>query len=407
MSVRNRILLVITGGIAAYKCLDLIRRLRESSFAVRVVLTKGAQEFITPLSASALSGEKVYTELFSPDDEAAMGHIQLSRNADLVLVAPATADFMAKMAHGIASDLASTLMLATDKPVMIAPAMNVHMWHHPATQRNLAQLQQDGIRILAPETGTMACGECGEGRLAEVSSIVHAVEQHFSTANAATLQGKHVLITSGPTHEPIDPVRVLANRSSGKQGHALARAAHKAGARVTLVTGPVALPDPEGIAVIHVETAQEMFNAVEKSLPADVAIFAAAVADWRMETASSAKIKKNQGKPPLLRMVENPDILASVSQHSAHRPALVIGFAAETENVLDNAQRKKERKGCDWILANDVSHTSGVFGGAENSVLFLHGTEYETWPKQSKDAVSNKVISKIAEFFSLNGIIST
>jgi phosphopantothenoylcysteine decarboxylase/phosphopantothenate--cysteine ligase len=408
MSHSSRILLVIGGGIAAYKSLDLIRRLRDENITVRVVLTQAAQQFITPLAAAALSGEKVFTDLFAAEDEAAMGHIQLSRNADLIVVAPATADLMARMAQGHASDLASTVLLATDKPVLIVPAMNVRMWNHPATRRNLAILKADGIGVVGPEEGSMACGEFGPGRMAGMSAVVSAVKEALSPASALRpLAGLKVLITSGPTHEPIDPVRVLANRSSGKQGHAIAEAALKAGAEVVLVSGPVSISDPVGADVVHVETARQMLAAVEAHLPADVVICAAAVADWRVADEQSHKIKKTDGAPPVLEMVENPDILATVSRKTSGRPGLVIGFAAETEDVLHNARQKRERKGCDWIVANGVSPESGVFGGDSNQVYFVSAADTEILRMQPKQEVARLLIMKIAKHLSTIGTIST
>jgi len=359
----KRILLVIGGGIAAYKSLDLIRRLRERGASVRCVLTAAAQHFITPLAASALAGEPVFTDLFDPKSELDVGQIRLARDGDLIIVAPATADLMAKMAGGHADDLASAVLLATDKPVLLAPAMNPHMWAHPATRRNLAQLAADGIATVGPNAGEMAeRGEAGTGRMAEPLEIVAAAAAMLEPA-PGPLAGKRVLITSGPTHEPIDPVRYIANRSSGKQGHAIARAAADAGAAVTLVSGPVNVPDPPGVDIMHVESARDMLAAVERALPADIAIFAAAVADWRVAQASGQKLKKEAGGVPRLAFTENPDILATVAHLKAKRPPLVIGFAAETERVVEHAKAKLKRKGCDWILANDVSAESGVMGG--------------------------------------------
>ena len=390
----KRILLILTGGIAAYKGLDLIRRLRERGAPVTPVLTRAAEQFVTPLAVSALSGEKVYRDLFDLTDEAEMGHIQLSRSADLILVAPATADIMAKMAQGRADDLASTLLLATDTPVMIAPAMNVRMWDHPATQRNLARLQADGVAVVGPEDGDMACGEFGPGRMSEPLDIVAAVEGHFGPKSLA---GKHVLITSGPTHEPIDPVRYIANRSSGTQGTAIARALLGMGADVTFVTGPADAPPPIGARVVRVETALEMKEAVEAALPADVAIFAAAVADWRVATGSDTKLKKQAGTLPTLHFAENPDILAEVAQLKTGRPGLVIGFAAETDDVVANATAKRARKGCDWIVANDVSPGTGIMGGSENAVTLISDAGATPWPRMVKDKVAQELARQIAE----------
>jgi phosphopantothenoylcysteine decarboxylase / phosphopantothenate---cysteine ligase len=398
MSLSPRVLLLIGGGIGAYKSLDLIRRLRDHGYSVRVIMTRAAQEFITPLSAAALSSDKVFTDLFEADEEAAMGHIQLSRQSDIVVVAPATADLMAKMAHGLASDLASTALLATNKPVLIAPAMNVRMWIHPATRRNLDLLLADGIAVVGPEEGSMACGEYGLGRMAEPDAIVEAVkaclEQHIMPR---PLKGLKIVVTSGPTHEPIDPVRVLANRSSGKQGHAVAEAAAKAGADVVLVSGPVALPDPAGVEVKKVQTAREMMAAVESALPADVVICAAAVADWRVADEQKHKMKKKGNNPFVLQLVENPDILARISQLEKDRPKLVIGFAAETENVLYNAIEKRKRKRCDWIVANDVSEESGTFGGDDNQAYFVSEMDTEILKLQPKKEVARLLIEKIAK----------
>ncbi len=393
MLAGKRILLIIGGGIAAYKSLDLIRRLRERGAAVTPVLTRAAAEFVTPLSISALAGQKVFTELFDLTDEAEMGHIQLSRSADLIVVAPATADLLAKMAQGRADDLASTLLLATDTEVLAAPAMNVRMWRHPATQRNLEVLRGDGLREVGPNEGDMACGEYGPGRMAEPLEIVAAVEACFT---AGPLTGRHVLVTSGPTHEPIDPVRYIANRSSGAQGTALAAALRDLGARVTFVTGPASVPPPSGVTVVPVETAREMLSAVEAALPADAAIFAAAVADWRVANAGSSKMKKGAGGLQL-DFAENPDILATVSAMGAGRPALVVGFAAETDDVLAHATAKRLRKGCDWIVANDVSPATGIMGGRENAVTLITAEGAEDWPRMSKQAVAEKLAARIAK----------
>jgi len=394
MLTGKRILLIIGGGISAFKTLDLIRKLRERGAAVTPVLTGAATEFVTPLSVAALSGSKVYGELFDLTDEAEMGHIQLSRSADLVLVAPATADLMAKMAHGLANDLASTLLLATDTPVLVAPAMNVRMWGHAASQRNIATLADDGVAFVGPTEGDMACGEFGLGRMAEPLEIVAAVEAKLSDG---PLKGKRVLITSGPTHEPIDPVRYIANRSSGAQGTALANALSALGADVVFVTGPADVAPPSGVEVIAVQTAEQMLEAVQTALPADVAIFAAAVADWRVEGASDRKLKKTKDGLPTLSFAENPDILAHVSQLKTGRPALVVGFAAETNDVEANATAKLKRKGCDWIVANDVSPETGIMGGSENDVAIISQTGVEEWPRMSKDMVSRKLAQEIAE----------
>ncbi|MCU0803004.1 MAG: bifunctional phosphopantothenoylcysteine decarboxylase/phosphopantothenate--cysteine ligase CoaBC [Rhodobacteraceae bacterium] len=389
----KRILLIIGGGIAAYKALDLIRRLRERGAAVTPVLTKAGAEFVTPLSVAALAGEKVYTNLFDLTDEAEMGHIQLSRVADLIVVAPATADLLAKMAGGRADDLASTLLLATDTAVLAAPAMNVRMWNHAATQRNVAQAQADGVRLVGPNEGDMACGEYGPGRMAEPLEIVAAAE---AMLGAGPLAGKHVIVTSGPTHEPIDPVRYIANRSSGAQGTALAVALRDLGARVTFVTGPATVPPPAGVSVVAVETARQMLAAVEAALPADAAVFAAAVADWRVVNAAGEKIKKDgSGRMPVLDFAENPDILATISQHK-QRPRLVVGFAAETQDVVAHAQAKRARKGCDWIVANDVSPETGIMGGKENAVTVITPGLVDQWPRMGKDAVARELAQRIA-----------
>ena len=391
----KRILLIIGGGIAAYKSLDLIRRLRDQGAEVTPVLTRASEEFVTPLSVSALAAQKVYRDLFDLTDEAEMGHLELSRAADLVVVAPGTADLMAKMAHGHANDLASTLLMATDKRVLIAPSMNVRMWEHPATQRNLAQLQGDGVLIAGPDEGNMACGEFGLGRMAEVPAIIAAVDMALGNG---PLKGKHVLVTSGPTHEPIDPVRYIANRSSGAQGTALAEALRDLGARVSFVTGPARVAPPMGVEVIKVETAKEMAQAVEAALPADAAVFAAAVADWRVENASDKKMKKDaSGKAPALAFAENPDILAAVAQMGAGRPPLVVGFAAETNEVAQNATAKLARKGCDWIVANDVSPETGIMGGTENKVLLVKEDGVEEWPRLSKSETARRLAERIAQ----------
>ena len=395
MLENKRILLVIGGGIAAYKALDLIRRLKERGGAVRCILTKAAQEFITPLAAGTLTGERAFTDLFDAQGEFDVGHIRLARETDLIVVAPATADLMAKMAGGHADDLASTVLLATDKQVLIAPAMNPRMWEHPATRRNLAQLTADGIAVIGPNEGDMAeRGERGIGRMAEPLEIAAAVEELLASAGAKPLAGKRVVVTAGPTHEPIDPVRYLANHSSGKQGHAIARAAAAAGADVILVSGPVNLPDPAGVKTVKVTTAREMQAAVEKALPADVAIFAAAVADWRTEETKQ-KIKKGHGSPKL-SLVENPDILATVAARKSKRPRLVVGFAAETNNVVDYAKDKRVRKNSDWILANDVSTQTGIMGGDHNKVHLITADGVESWPNQSKDEVARALVARIA-----------
>lgn len=390
----KRVLLIIGGGIAAYKALDLIRRLRERGADVTPVLTRAGAEFVTPLAVSALAGVRVFTDLFDLTDEAEMGHIQLSRSADLVVVAPATADLMAKMSAGLAGDLATTLLLATDTPILLAPAMNVRMWQHPATQRNLAMLRGDGIAIVGPNDGTMACGEFGPGRMAEPLEIVAAIEAQFAEG---PLAGKHILVTSGPTHEPIDPVRYIANRSSGAQGAAIAAALRDLGARVSFITGPATVPAPGGVQVIAVETAAQMSAAVEAALPADAAVFAAAVADWRVANAAGQKVKKDgSGLMPTLEFAENPDILARVSQRKVARPQLVVGFAAETEKVVQHATAKRLRKGCDWIVANDVSPETGIMGGAENAVTLISDAGAEAWPRMGKDAVAARLAQRIA-----------
>jgi phosphopantothenoylcysteine decarboxylase/phosphopantothenate--cysteine ligase len=389
----KRILLIIGGGIAAYKTLDLIRRLRERGASVTPVLTRAGAEFVTPLSVSALAGHKVFSDLFDLTDEAEMGHIQLSRSADLIVVAPATADLMAKMATGRADDLASTVLLATDTPVLIAPAMNVRMWQHPATQRNIAVLKDDGITFVGPNAGDMACGEHGPGRMAEVPEILSAIE---AALGDGPLRGRRVLVTSGPTHEPIDPVRYIANRSSGAQGTAIARALAALGAQVIFVTGPATVPPPDKVTVIRVETAQEMLEAVESALPVDAAICAAAVADWRVASASDRKIKKTKGGLPVLEFAENPDILATLSQRPTGRPRLVVGFAAETDDVIANATAKRARKGCDWMVANDVRPATGIMGGTENAVTLITADGAEDWPRMGKDQVAAKLAARIA-----------
>jgi phosphopantothenoylcysteine decarboxylase/phosphopantothenate--cysteine ligase len=402
----RRVLLIIGGGIAAYKSLDLIRRLQERGATVRCVLTAAAQKFVTPLAAGALSGERAFTDLFDPSSELDVGHIRLARDTDLVVVAPATADLMAKMAGGHADDLASAVLLATDAPVLIAPAMNPHMWGHAATKRNLARLAADGITLVGPGEGEMAeRGEAGIGRMAEPLEIAAAAATLLASRPVASRHGPHVdgalagrrlLVTSGPTYEPIDPVRYIANRSSGKPGHAIAAAAAAAGAQVILISGPVNIPDPVGVKTVRVETAREMLAAVEHALPVDCAVFAAAVADWRVAEAGRHKIKKSKGATPALILMENPDILAAVAHRKAKRPRLVIGFAAETEKVIANAKDKLARKGCDWILANDVSAATGIMGGDRNSVHLITSGGVESWPPQSKDEVAAALVARIA-----------
>jgi phosphopantothenoylcysteine decarboxylase/phosphopantothenate--cysteine ligase len=390
----SRILLIIGGGIAAYKSLDLIRRLQDRGARVRCILTPAAQHFVTPLAVGALCGERAYADLFDPRTEFDVGHIRMARDTDLVVVAPATADLMARMAAGRADDLAAAVLLATDKPILIAPAMNPHMWAAKATQRNLARLKADGVRVVGPNTGEMAeRGEAGIGRMAEPLEIAAAVEAILRRHGPLT--GKRVLVTSGPTAEPIDPVRVIANRSSGKQGHAIAAAAAAAGADVVLVSGAVNVPDPPGLTVVHVETAQQMLAAVEQALPVDIAIFAAAVADWRPRQASQNKIKK-QGKAPTIELVENPDILSTIAHRKSGRPRLVIGFAAETDRVIANAKAKLAKKGCDWILANDVSPETGIMGGDANTIHVVTADGVESWPPQSKNDVARALIASIA-----------
>ncbi len=389
----RRVLLIVSGGIAAYKALELARLLAKAGCGVTAVLTRAGAEFVTPLSLQALTGNKVYTDLFSLTDESEMGHIQLSRAADLLVVAPASADILAKMAVGIADDLATTLLLATDKPVLVAPAMNVRMWEHPATVANLATLAGRGVRVVPPDAGPMACGEFGPGRLAEPPVIFEAIARALEPAGPLT--GKHAIVTSGPTHEPIDPVRYLGNRSSGKQGHAIAAALHALGARVTLVSGPVAIADPPGVAVVHVETAAEMLAAVEAALPADIAVCAAAVADWRAAVAAH-KLKKTETGPPVLALEETVDILRHVSQPGPRRPRLVIGFAAETQNLQASAAAKRLRKGCDWIVANDVGGT-GIMGGDRNQVILITQADAEFWPMMDKQALARRLAARIAE----------
>ncbi|GGL16649.1 bifunctional phosphopantothenoylcysteine decarboxylase/phosphopantothenate--cysteine ligase CoaBC [Caulobacter rhizosphaerae] len=397
----KRVLLIVGGGVAAYKALELTRLLRKAGVAVRPILTKAGAEFVTALSLSALAEDKVYSELFSLTDEAEMGHIELSRSADLVVVAPATADLIAKAAHGLAGDLASTTLLATDKPVLMAPAMNVRMWLHPATQRNVATLKADGVQFVGPDEGAMACGEFGPGRLAEPPLIFEAIMAALEGPAAqffkgGPLAGKHALVTAGPTFEPIDPVRGITNRSSGRQGYAIAGALAKLGARVTLVSGPVALPTPIGVDRIDVETARDMLAACQAALPADVGVFVAAVADWRIDEVFGTKLKKDKGGPPALTFVENPDILATLSASGPRRPKLVIGFAAETNDVEAHARAKLARKGCDWIIANDVTEP-GVMGGDENAVLLISKDRTERWTRAAKDSVARDLAQRIAQ----------
>ncbi len=392
----KRILLIIGGGIAAYKALELARLVQKRNGHVRAILTRAGAEFVTPLSVGGITGDKVYTDLFDLTSEAEMGHIQLSRDADLLVVAPATADLMAKMAQGRADDLASTALLATDKPVLIAPAMNVRMWEHAATRRNLAQLRADGVSVVGPNEGSMACGEWGEGRLAEPEEILAAIEAQLG--GEGRLKGTRALVTAGPTHEPIDPVRYIANRSSGKQGYAIAAALARLGAETHLVSGPTELADPFGVRVTRVESAREMLAAAEAALPADVAVCAAAVADWRPDTSANSKLKKDgSGAIPPLTMVENPDILATLSVHGPKRPRLVIGFAAETDNVLEHATAKRTRKGCDWIVANDVSPGTGIMGGDSNTIHLISESGAEHWDAMPKTDVARRLAERVAD----------
>ncbi len=397
----KRVLLIVTGGIAAYKTPDLVRKLKERGMAVRCVLTRGGAQFVTPLALGAVSGGKVRQEIFDLTDEAEMGHIQLSRDADVLLVAPATADILARMANGLASGLAAAALLATDKPVIAAPAMNVRMWEHPATQANIATLKARGIIFLGPDDGDMACGEYGPGRMAEPAEIAAAVKS-FLDGNGK-LNGRRAVVTSGPTHEPIDPVRHIANRSSGKQGHAIAGALAKLGAETVLISGPTHLPDPAGVTTVRVESARDMLAACEDALPADIAVCAAAVADWRVANAADQKIKKEAGGPPALVMAENPDILKTLSQAGNKRPSLVVGFAAETENVIEHAASKRARKGCDWIVANDVSPAAGVFGGDANTVHLISEAGVENWPRMSKADVARRLANRVAGHFGADG----
>ena len=414
---QKRILLIVGGGIAAYKVLDLCRLIRRKGHAVRAIMTGAAKEFVTPLSLGSVTGDKVYGELFSLTDEATMGHIELSRDADLVVVAPATANLLARMAQGLANDLATTALLATDKTILVAPAMNLRMWAHPATMRNVAQLKADGVSFIGPTAGSMACGEFGLGRLAEPADILAAIETMLqgdttiplpegawaAPSNATIsrpLSGKYVVITSGPTHEPIDPVRYIANRSSGKQGHAIAAAAAMAGARVTLISGPVSIADPFGVEMIRVETAREMHRAVEAALPCDIFIGVAAVADWHVATAGTQKLKRGKDGPPHLDLAENPDILAGVAKRGTNRPHLVVGFAAETNSVIAHAKAKLARKGCDLIVANDVSSTGetagGVMGQASNTVHLVDAQGVVSWPTMGKEAVAEKLVAHLS-----------
>ncbi|MGE0627363.1 MAG: bifunctional phosphopantothenoylcysteine decarboxylase/phosphopantothenate--cysteine ligase CoaBC [Hyphomicrobiaceae bacterium] len=417
----KRILLVVGGGIAAYKCLDLVRRLKERSIATRVVMTAAAARFVTPLSFGAISGDRVFSDLFDQADELDVGHVRLSREADLIVVAPATADLLAKLANGHADDLASAVLLATDKPVLAAPAMNPRMWLNAATVRNVSQLKADGVAFVGPNTGEMAeAGEAGPGRMAEPLEIAGAIERMLDAGKGAaaassasrrtglseaqtpaSLAGRHVLITAGPTHEPIDPVRYIANRSSGKQGYAIAACAAQRGARVTLVSGPVGLVAPAGVRVVAVETAEQMLAQVRSALPADIAIFSAAVADWRVAQAADEKIKKAGNGAPRLALVENPDILKTIAHKRSGRPALVVGFAAETENVIENARNKRKSKGCDWIIANDVSPETGVMGGDRNTIHVITAEAVENWPEMSKQDVAERLIERVAEYFEL------
>ncbi|GAA6211853.1 bifunctional phosphopantothenoylcysteine decarboxylase/phosphopantothenate--cysteine ligase CoaBC [Hyphomicrobiales bacterium 4NK60-0047b] len=396
MTDKKSILLIIGGGIAAYKCLELIRRLKEHNISVTPVLTKAGAEFVTPLSLATLAETEVHTDLFDLKNETEIGHIQLSRQADLVVVAPATADLMAKMANGLANDLASTLLLATDKDVLVAPAMNVRMWDHPATQRNIETLKQDGVRFIGPDVGDMACGETGPGRLSEPAEIVQAIQSTLHVKKGP-LEGKSVLITAGPTHEPIDPVRYIANRSSGKQGYALAEIAASLGADVTLVSGPTKLSPPAGVRFIEIETAREMRDATLANLPVDIAICAAAVADWRVKKSAGQKMKKSKDGLPVLDLAENPDILASLSDLKDNRPHLLIGFAAETETVIDHAKKKLKKKGCDWIVANDVSAEGNVFGNDETSIHIITKESVESFEKVTKSEAARHVLLKAAE----------
>ena len=397
----KKILLIVSGGIAAYKCLDLVRRLRERGADVTAVLTESGKQFVTPLSLAALCENPVYTDLFDLKDETEMGHIALSRNSDLIVVAPATADLMARMAQGMANDLATTILLATDTPVLVAPAMNVRMWQHPATRRNIATLKWDGIHFIGPNEGDMACGEYGPGRMSEVPELLDAIEDLLAMTADQPLLGKSVMVTAGPTYEPIDPVRYIGNRSSGKQGYALAATAARLGAETTLISGPTALPPPPNVNSIHVETAKEMLDAAKKMGAVDIAICAAAVADWRVAEHSDQKIKKKSTakSPPLIELVENPDILKTISKKGPRRPTLVIGFAAETEHVSPNAQKKRQSKNCDWIVANDVSEETGIMGGDRNTIHLITPSGVEDWPEMLKDEVAEKLLRRTADYF--------
>ena len=402
MLENRRILLIVSGGIAAVKAPDLIRRLRERGAHVRCILTKGGAQFVTPLTLAALSGDKCYQDLFDLKDEAEMGHIRLSREADIILVAPATADVMAKMVAGLADDLATTALLATDKPVMIAPSMNVMMWTHPATQSNLQILKTREVKVVGPSAGDLACGEVGNGRMAEVPEIIAALTRFFQkSAGQGPLTGFRALVTSGPTHEPIDPVRYIANRSSGKQGHAVAAALAELGAQVTLISGPTAEADPDGVKVTHVETAKQMMKACTEALPAEIVVCAAAVADWSPENAAQ-KLKKGGDKTPELKFAENPDILATLAQAGPSRPRLVVGFAAETENLIEAAKSKRAKKNADWIVANDVSPGSGTFGGDSNTAHLVTAEGVESWPTLRKRAVAERLAERIATFVERN-----
>jgi len=394
--VEKRVLLIVGGGIAAYKALELARLLRKAGVGVRPILTAAGAQFVTPLSLSAICEDKVYSDLFSLTDEAEMGHIELSRSADLVVVAPATADVMAKAANGLANDLASTTLLATDKPVLIAPAMNVRMWRHPATVRNFEQLKADGVHFVGPDEGAMACGEFGPGRMAEPPAVFDAIMGLLEGSAALPLAGRHVVVTAGPTAEPLDPVRLITNRSSGKQGYAIASALANLGAKVTLVSGPTALPTPAGVNRVDVETAVQMLEATQGALPADALVAVAAVADWRPDEAFGVKLKKGKDGPPAIRLVENPDILATLAHEGPNRPKLVVGFAAETNDIEEHARAKLARKGCDWIVANDVTQP-GVMGGGENSVLIISRAGTERWDRMPKEAVAGRLAQKIAE----------
>lgn len=396
MTLKNkRILLIIGGGIAAYKSLDLIRRLKEEGASVRPVMTRSAHEFVTPLSVATLAESDVFSNLFDLKDETEIGHIRLSREADLIIVAPATANLLARMAQGLADDLATAVLLAADKPILAAPAMNWRMWSHPATKRNLKLLEADGVHFVGPNEGAMACNEWGPGRMAEPSEILAAAAR-LVAAPGQPLAGRHVLVTAGPTYEPIDPVRFIGNRSSGKQGYAIAAAAAQLGARATLISGPGCLPHPPGVDVVHVDTAENMLAAVKAALPADISVFAAAVADWRSAQVASEKIKKSGKANPRLTLIENPDILKTIASNRQERPRLVIGFAAETENVIAYAQKKLAAKGCDWIVANDVSEDTGVMGGDRNHVHLITGNGVESWPEMSKEEVAMRLMRRAA-----------